>query len=88
VNFRRRARAFGAMTCLAVEAVQICTIDPESSWHAQGFVPSWPILVRSRTITLRALTEICLSETDAEVCQPAWAGDRCDDGIFAHIGPR
>ena len=88
MNFRRRSRALGAMTGLTAEAVQICAVDLESSRHAQRFVPSWPILVGSRTITLRALAEIGVSETDAEMCQPAWTSDRRDAGIFAHIGPR
>lgn len=87
MDFRRCPRALGAMTRLAVEAIQIGTGNLESSRNDKRFVRRNARLIGSRTITPRALAQARAAEGNAEVRQPAWACDRCDDGILADIGP-
>ena len=88
MDLRRCPRALGAMTRLAVEAIQIGTGNLNGSRHRQRFVRRNARLVGSRTITFRALAQARAVEGNTEMRQPARAGDRCDTGIFANVGPR
>ena len=87
MDLRRCPGALGAMTRLAVEAIQIGTGNLNSSRHRQRFVRRNARLVGSRTITFRALAQARAVEGNTEMRQPARAGDRCDTGIFANVGP-
>src|SRR6187200_2171978 len=87
MDFRRRARSLGTMTCLTAQAVHVCAVDPCGARHHQRFVAGWPTLVGSRAVPLRALAKTCAFESDAEMCQPAWTDDWCDGRIFTNIGP-